>query len=137
MKNPSLYFDNVEMFMRTHPDNAPLAMLMAAVRSSGCPENMIDEVVNGAIAKELNLTITPKEQTVKVYEDGFELESQKLYNPSYEDLINFVVSRFVGIDTLRAKAIVDALISKHALTIYDDGMVYRTMVLLPRQLLAL
>lgn len=50
MKHPSQYFDNVEPFIKAHPDHAPLDMLMATVRSNGCPEELIDAVVNGAIA---------------------------------------------------------------------------------------
>ena len=137
MKNPSQYFDNVEMFIRSHPDHAPLAMLMAAVRSNGCPEELIDAVINGAIAQEINLAITPKEQTVTVSKDGYVYETWKEYNPTYEELINDVVNRFNDFPVERAKTIVDVLISKHALIVNPDGKIYRTMTLVPRQPLML
>lgn len=95
MKHPSQYFDNVEPFIKAHPDHAPLDMLMATVRSNGCPEELIDAVVNGAIAQELNLTITPKEQIVTVSKEGHVLDTWKEYNPTYEELIADVVNRFV------------------------------------------
>lgn len=132
MKHPSQYFDNVVMFIKAHPDHAPLAMLMAAVRSNGCPEELIDAVVNGAIAQELNLAISPKEQTVTVSKDGLVYDTWEEYNPTYEELINDVVNRFNDIPVERAKAIVDALLSKRAITVYPDGKIYRTMALIPR-----
>jgi hypothetical protein len=136
-KNPSQYFDNIEMFIKAHPDHAPLAMLMTAVRSNGCPENLIDAVVNGMIAQELNLTITPQEQNVSVYKDGRFFDTWTEYNPTYEGLINDVVNRFTDLPVERAKGIVDTLLSKQAIKVYPDGKIYRTMVLLPRQLLTL
>lgn len=136
-KHPSQYFDNVEMFIKAHPDHAPLAMLMAAVRSNGCPEEQIDSVVNGAIAQELNLTITPKEQTVTVSKDGNVFDTWKEYNPTYEELINDAVNRFNDLPVERAKAIVNALLNKQAITVYPDGKIYRTMVLLPHMPLTL
>ena len=132
MKHPSQYFHNVVMFIKAHPNHAPLAMLMAAVRSNGCPEELIDAVVNGAIAQELNLAISPKEQTVTVSKDGLVYDTREEYNPTYEELINDVVNRFNDIPVERAKAIVDALLSKRAITVYPDGKIYRTMALIPR-----
>lgn len=137
MKHPSQYFDNIEMFIKAHSDHAPLAMLRDAVRSNGCPEDQIDAVVNGAIAQELNLIITPKEQTVTVSREGHVFDTRKEYNPTYEELIADVVNRFNDLPDERAKAIVDALLSKQAITLYHDGKIYRTMVLVPRQLLTL
>jgi hypothetical protein len=137
MKHPSQYFDNVEMFIKAHPDHAPLAMLMAAVRNNGCPEEQIDAVVNGAIAQELNMTITPQEQTITVSKDGHVFDARKEYNPTYEGLINDVVNRFNDLPVERAKAIIDALLIKQAITVYSDGKIYRTRTILPRQLLTL
>ena len=120
------------MFIKAHPDHAPLAMLMAVVRSNGCPEEQIDAVVNGAIAQELNLSITPKEQTVTVSKEGRLYDTWKEYNPTYEKLIKDVVERFNDLPVERAKAIVDALMRKGVLTVYPDGRIYRTMALVPR-----
>lgn len=132
MKHPSQYFDNVEMFIKAHSDHASLAMLRTAVRSNGCPEELIDAVVNGAIAQELNLNITPQEQTITVSKDGHVFDTRKEYNPTYEGLINDVVNRFTNLDIERAKGIVDFLIAKHAITKNVDGKLYRTMMLVPR-----
>lgn len=49
-KHPSHYFDNVEMFLSIHPDHAPLALLRNAVRSNDCPEDLIEDVINSAVA---------------------------------------------------------------------------------------
>lgn len=132
MKNLSLYFDNVERFIALHPDHAPLAMLMAAVRSNGCPDDDIDSVVNGAIAQVINLAVTPPEITVAISKDGRDYPKMEPYNPFYEDLIADVVTRFDDLGYDRAKGIVDALVRKQALSVYQDGKVYRTMVLVPR-----
>lgn len=135
--NYSLYFDNVERFISLHPDHAPLAMLMAAVRNNGCPEEQIDSVVNSAIAQVINLAVAPPEITVTTSKDDQEYPKMETYNPSYEELINDTISRFDDLGYERARGIVNALIQKGALTVYDDGLIYRTKVLIPRMPLAI
>lgn len=137
MKNPSLYFENVEQYIALHPDHAPLAMLMAAVRSNGCPEDMMDAVINSAIARVINLTVTPPEKTVTISKDAVEYDTFKEYNPTIEELVNDIVERFDDLGFDRAKGIVDILIHKQALTVFPDGKLYRTKVLLPRLPLSL
>ena len=137
MKNLSLYFDNIEQFIALHPDHAPLAMLMAAVCSNGCPDEYIDSVVNGVIAQVINLAVTPPETTMTISKDGQNYPQMEPYNPTYEELIADVVARFDDLGYDRAKGIVDALIRKQALSVYQDGKVYRTMVLVPRMPLSL
>ena len=137
MKNPSLYFENVEQYIALHPDHAPLAMLMAAVRSNGCPEDMMDAVINSAIARVINLTVTPPEKTVTISKDAVEYDTFKEYNPTIEELVNDIVERFDDLGFDRAKGIVDILIHKQALTAFPDGKLYRTKVLLPRLPLSL
>lgn len=131
-KNPSLYFENTEMFIQMHPDKAPLAVLMNAIKHNGCPDEKVDEIVNGAITQELNRKVTPQEPTVSVSQDGQDMPPIEPYNPTYEELISDTASRFEGLEATRAKGIVDYLIGKKALTVYPDGKLYRTMVLLPR-----
>lgn len=137
MKNPSQYFDNVELFIKTHPDHAPVDMLMAAARSNGCPEELIDAVINGVIFQELNLAVSPKEITITVSADGQDMPQPQTFSPTYKELINKVTTRFNGLGYDRAKGIIDALISKHAFTVDSDGKIYRTMALLPCQMLFL
>lgn len=137
MKNPSLYFENVEQYIALHPDHSPLAMLMAAVRSNGCPEDMIDAVINSAIARVINLAVTPPENIMPISKDGVGYDTFKEYNPTIEELINAIVARFDDLGDERAKSIVDFLIHKQALTVYPDGKLYRTKVLLPRLPLSL
>ena len=132
MKNPSLYFENVEQYIALHPDHAPLAMLMAAVRSNGCPDDVMDAVINSAIAHEINLVVTPREKTLTNSKDRFDYDAFNEYNPTNEELVNDIVARFNNLGFDRAKGIVDFLINKQALTVYPDGKLYRTKVLLPR-----
>ena len=129
---PSLYFDNAEQFIKLHPDHAPLAILMSAVRNNGCPDELIDSVINGAIAQEVNRMVTPQEMTLTVSKDDKNYPSIEPFNPSYEELIDYVTTRFTDLGNERAKGIVDVLIHKGALTVFNDGMVYRTMLLVPR-----
>lgn len=136
-KNPSLYFDNVEMFIKLHPDQASLAMLCSAVKSNGCPDELVDQVINSAIAHEINLKVTPEENLITMPKNNVEYDTFKPYNPTYEGLIADVSARFVDLGYERTKAIVDFLITKGALTVYLDGKIYRTKVLLPRLPLAL
>lgn len=136
-KNSSLYFDNVEMFIKMHPDQAPLAVLRNAVKSNGCPDDLVDQIVNSAIAHDVNLKVTPKENMMTLSKDGVEYDTFNAFNPTYEELIADISGRFVDLGVERAKAIVDFLIKKGALTVYPDGKLYRTKVLLPRLPLAL
>lgn len=126
-KNPSLYFDNVEMFIKMHPDNAPLAMLRSAVKSNGCPDELVEQIINSAIAHEINLKVTPERNTMTISKDGVEYDTFKAFNPTYDELIANIDARFVDLGYERAKAIVDFLLSKQALTVYADGKLYRTI----------
>ena len=136
-KNPSLYFENDEMFIKLHPDQAPLVALRNAVKSNGCPEELIEQVINSAIAHEVNLKVTPDNNTMSLTKDGVEYGSFEAYNPSYEELVTYISDCFDGLEDVRAKSIVDVLLSKQALSAYSDGKLYRTKVLLPRIPLAL
>ena len=136
-KNPSLYFDNIEMFIKMHPDQAPLAILRSAVKSNGCPDELVDQIINSAIAHDVNLKVTPEERLMTLSKDGVEYDTFKAYNPTCEELLADVSARFVDLGKERAKAIVDFLIKMGALTVYPDGKLYRTKVLLPRLPLAL
>lgn len=131
-KNPSLYFDNVEMFIKMHPDQAPLAMLRSAVKSNGCPEELVYQIINSAIAHDVNLKVTPEENLMSLSKEGVVYDTFNAYNPTYDELITDVSARFVDLGEERTKAIVDFLITKGALTVYPDGKLYRTKVLLPR-----
>lgn len=131
-KHPSQYFDNVEMFLAAHPDHAPLAVLRNAVMSSGCPENLIDDVINSAIALEYNRVITPKEKTITVIENGEVIPATQDYNPTCEELISDMIARFTDFEEARIKGIVDALIRNEAISIYEDERLYRIRVLTPR-----
>ena len=136
-KNPSLYFDNVEMFIKMHPDQAPLAMLRSAVKSNGCPEELVYQIINSAIAHDVNLKVTPEENLMSLSKEGVVYDTFNAYNPTYDELIVDVSARFVDLGEERTKTIVDFLIAKGALTVYPDGKLYRTKVLLPRLPLAL
>ncbi len=132
MKNSSLYFDNVEQYIALHPDHVPMTVLMAAVHSNGCPDYLMDAVINSAIAHDINLAVTPPENNMIITKDGVEYGTFKEYNPTYDELINNLLVRFDDLGFDRAKGIVDFLIDKHALTVHVDGKLYRTKVLLPR-----
>jgi hypothetical protein len=62
---------------------------------------------------------------------SLEYDTFKDYNPTYEELLDKVVARSYGLGYDRAKGIVDFLIKKKALTVFEDGKLYRTMVLIP------
>jgi len=80
-RHPSHYFDNTDMFLGTHPDKASLAVLMKAVLDTGCPGDMIDDIINSAIAQYYNRVITPKEDLVTVINDDGKVSSTEGYNP--------------------------------------------------------
>ena len=134
-RHSSHYFDNIEMFLGTHPDYAPLAVLRNAVSSSGCPEDLTEDVINSAIAQEYNRIISPKEKTVTVINNGEVMPSTQDYNPTYGELIKDMIARFTDLDEARIKCIVDALIKNGAITIYEDGRLYRTKALIPRMII--
>ena len=130
--NPSHFFENTESFLEKHPNRVQLTDLMDVVKRNSCPDDLIAQVVNGAIAQEVNNTITPKERNVTVSIDGVTLPPMTEYNPTYNELIGDIDKRFEGLGIERAKGIVDALIRQQAIKVYDDGKLYRTKVLIPR-----
>ena len=84
-RNPSLYFDNVEMFIKLHPDQASLAMLCSAVKSNGCPDELVDQVINSAIAHEINLKVTPEENLITLSKNNVEYDTFKPLTPPMKD----------------------------------------------------
>lgn len=54
------------------------------------------------------------------------------YNPTYRELISDMIARFTDFEEARIKGIVDVLIKNGAISIYEDGRLYRTRALIPR-----
>lgn len=131
-KHPSQYFDGIEQVLRNNSGSISKDVMQRTVESLGCPKDMVDDIVNSAIAQEVNLMITPMEHNVTVTINGREMPSMEDYNPSYSELFERMVFRFPDLGEERIKGIINALISKQAISIEDDGNLYRTMVLLPR-----
>lgn len=131
--DPSHYFDDIELFIQSHPDSAPLAVLRKAVRDAGCPEDQIDSVVNGAIVDVIGGLILPKEPKVSVINpDGEEcIWDEKTY--TYDELLNYLENRFPDLGLDRAKAIVDYMIRRGAVEVDSvSRKMYRTMSLMIR-----
>lgn len=133
-KHPSQYFDEIEQVLRSNSGSISLDVMQRSVESLGCPKDMVDNIVNSAIAQEVNLIITPKEHNVTVTMNGREMPPVEDYNPSYNELLERMMFRFPDLGEDRIKDIINALISKQAISILEDGRLYRTKVLVPRMI---
>lgn len=131
-KHPSQYFDGIEQVLRSNNGNISLDVLRRAVESLGCPKDIVDDIVNSAIAQEVNLMITPMEHNVTETMNGREMPPMEDYNPSNSELLERMMFRFPDLGEERIKGIINALISKQAISVLEDGRLYRTKVLLPR-----
>lgn len=135
--HPSHFFENIEKYLKTHQGQVAVDDLKSEVIRNGCPGDMVDSVINGAIADEVNIKVTSKNNTMTIQKDGEVFAPMEAYNPTYEGLINDMVSRFDGLGQDRAKSIVDSLLRNQELSVYSDELIYRTKVRIPWQPLSL
>ena len=134
-KHPSQYFDCIEQVFRSNSGRISLDVMQRSVESLGCPKDMVDNIVNSAIAQEVNLIITPKEHNVTVTMNGREMPPVGDYNPSYNELLERTMFRFPDLGEERIEGIINSLINKQAISVLEDGKLYRTKVLLPRTII--
>ena len=64
MTNPSHYFSKVEGFLSVNKPPYDLAILNGLVIAAGCPENVVDSIVNGVIAEVIFSNIPKRVQTL-------------------------------------------------------------------------
>ncbi len=135
--HPSHFFENIEKYLKTHQGQVAVDDLKSEVIRNGCPAEMVESVINGAIADEVNIKVTSKNSTMTIQKDGEVFAPTEAYNPTYEGLINDMVTRFNGLGQDRAKSIVDSLLRNQELSVYNDELIYRTKVRIPRQPISL
>lgn len=135
--HPSHFFDNIEKYLKANQGQVTVDDLRNEVIRNGCPAEMVDSVINGAIADEVNIKVTSKNNTMTIQKDGEFFAPMEAYNPTFEGLINDMITRFDGLGQDRAKSIVDSLLRNQELSVYSDELIYRTKVRIPRQPISL
>lgn len=140
MKNvdPSQYFEPVEGFMSANPYQTSIAVINGLLRGNGCPDELINQVVNGAMADLLMKIIAPQKRSVQTFDQNGNVIPDNRVNPTKEELVEFLIQeRFSYLTRDRAEKLLDFLIQKSALTEGADGTLYLTKYMLPRQLIQL
>lgn len=133
----SHYFKIIERFIYSHEEKCPIAVLKKLAIDRGCPNEIADQVINGAIVDYLINYIAPKERNTTVIQHGIEVTNNDK-NPTVSELMLFMTEdRFTDLSIERAEKLLSHLIEKSALTVDYDGRLYLTKRLMPRQLVEL
>lgn len=120
MINPIHFFDPVEGFIQAHPGTVQIAVLNALSRNAGCPDNLIDAVINSVIAGIVQANIAPKFKSVTVTDAAGNIIPDNRVNPTKSELVAAITQKFDGITFERATQLIDYLLYKNVLT-SDSG----------------
>lgn len=130
------FFDAVIGFIYTTPRNCSIAVLNNIAKNHGCADNMVDQVINGAIADFIMNSIAPYNKNTTL-RNGNKIPDNRV-NPTYNELMNILIKeKFSDLSIGRAERIVGYLVEKSALTIDSDGILYNSKSLSQHQLIQL
>ena len=136
--HPSHYFDSVEGFIRLNSQHCSIAMLNRFAKDADCPDDLVEQVVNGAIVDYIMRIVSGPDDTVTCADMNGHTVPVRIYHPTSAELIAHLTEiKFSDLSQERAGKIIDFLLNKPALSFDTDGCLYCSMRLIPRQLVAL
>lgn len=136
--HPSHYFDKVEGFINLNPQSCSIMMLNGFAKAAGCPDDLVEQVVNGAIVDYVMRLVSGPDYTVTCTDINNRTVPVRVYHPTTAELIAYLTeTKFSDLSQERAGKIIDFLLSKKALSLDSDGNLYCSMRLIPRQLVVL
>ncbi len=130
MTHPSHYFDTIERYLRNVNGPKIFNALRQIVIEDGCPENIADQVVAGALVDYIFDIMPRVTDDIKIYgPDGVGIvEEKKLY--SKDEWVSALLNTIMGMNKSYAENILDYMLQKQYLVERNDttGMhVYRNM----------
>ena len=135
--HPSRYFEIVERFIYSHENKCSIAVLKKLAIDQGCPNEIADQVINGAIVDYLMSYIAPKDDNTTIVQHRIEVTSD-CENLTITELMSFMTkNRFADLSIERAEKLVSYLIEKLVFTVDYDGRLFLVKRLMPRQLIEL
>lgn len=134
----SRYFETVEGYLFQCPNNCSIGTLNNLVQRAGCPNDLVDQVVNGAIVDYIMCLVSGPDNTVTCTDmNGRTVPTSANHSTRAELIEHLTETKFSDLSTERARKIVDDLLKNHALSEDSDGSLYRSKQLIVRQLVAL
>ena len=130
MIHPSHYFDTIERYLRNVNGPKIFNALRQIVIEDGCPENIADQVVAGALVDYIFNIMPRVTDDIKIYgPDGVGIvEEKKLY--SKDEWIDVLLNTIVGMDKSYAEKLLLHMLQKQYLAERIDATgihVYRNM----------
>ena len=138
MIHPSHFFEPIEGFIHSHTGVIQVAVLNRLATSHGCPEDLVDQVVNGAIADLIQACIAPMNKSVAITDWQGNTMPDNRISPTREELVNTISKQFEGYSLDRANKLLNYLFEKGALT--EDqhtGKTHVQTIMVARQLIEL
>lgn len=136
--HPSHYFDSVEGYLFQCPTNCSIGTLNRLAQRAGCPADLVEQVVNGAIVDYIMCLVSGSDDTVSCTDMNNRTIPVRIYHPTPAELIaHLTETKFSDLSQERAGKIVDYLLNEHALLEDSDGSLYRVKPLTSRQLVVL
>lgn len=130
MVHPSHYFDTIERYLRNVSGPKSFNALRQIVIEDGCPENIADQVVAGALVDYIFDIMPRVTDDIKIYgPDGVGIvEEKKLY--SKDEWVSALLNTIMGMNKSYAENILDYMLQKQYLVERNDTTgthVYRNM----------
>lgn len=130
MVHPSHYFDTIERYLRNVSGPKSFNALRQIVIKDGCPEDIADQIVAGALEDYLFDIMPRVTDDIKVYgPDGVGIvEEKKLYTK--DEWIDVLLNTIVGMDKSYAEKLLLHMLQKQYLAERIDATgihVYRNM----------
>lgn len=136
--HPSHYFDSVEGYLFQCPSNCSIGTLNNLAQTAGCPEDLVNQVVNGAIVDYIMRIVSGPDDAVTCTDMNGRTVSTATCHPTRAELIEHLTkTKFSDLSQERVGKIVDFLLNKNALSLDSEGNLYCSMRLIPRQLVVL
>ncbi len=135
--HPSHYFEIIERFIYSYGIKCSITVLKKLAIDQGCPNEIADQVINGAIVDYLMNYIAPKDENITIVQHGIEVTSD-CKNPTITELMSFMTKdKFTDLSIERAEKLVSYLIEKSALMVDYDGRLFLINRLIPRKFVEL
>lgn len=131
MVNYSLIINDMKGFVY-YNQGCDIAVLRRIATSRGCSENDAESCINGVIRDIISNNVSPKDCNVSYIDPNGEKVKVPQYNPTQDELMEFITKKVKGITDDRAQAIIRKMLEKGFLSeVPTNQKLYRGTMPLP------
>lgn len=119
-KSKSQYFDRIEEYLRQANGPKSLQALEELTKVVGTPAEMVDSIVNGALADFIYDCVPPKNDFVQIYDNEGNAIYQQKKEMSFSQWVDAITNTIIGIKKDRIEGILQKM--------YDKGFIIKDLM---------